>query len=277
MVAVLGRGVISPDTPVLCADDLGVIRGDGVFETLHVLDGQPRLLPEHLARMAHSAQRLDMPLPDAEALAGLARQACAAWPAEREGAQRLVCTRGRESGGPPTVFTTITAVGPGHLRARRDGITVRTATIAVEVDARPEAPWLLAGAKTLSYAANMASLRWGVASGADDVLWVSADGYALEGPTSSVIWLDDDVLCTVPPKRTGVLAGTTAAWLLGNAGELGWRCEERLVRPDELAGAAGLWLASSVRGLVEIRELDGVARKPAADTRRMQQLLGFPL
>src|SRR5690606_2953038 len=34
VVAVLGRGVVPADTPILRADDLGVLRGDGVFETL---------------------------------------------------------------------------------------------------------------------------------------------------------------------------------------------------------------------------------------------------
>ena len=47
---------------------------------------------------------------------------------------------------------------------------------------RQDAPWLLGGAKTLSYAVNMASQRWAQSIGAQDVLWVSADGFALEAP-----------------------------------------------------------------------------------------------
>ncbi|HEU4423824.1 MAG TPA: aminotransferase class IV, partial [Pilimelia sp.] len=90
----LGRGVVPADTPILRADDLGVLRGDGVFETVHVRDGWPWLLDEHLARMARSAARLDLALPPAVAVAGLAAEICAQWPAEQEGALRLVCTRG---------------------------------------------------------------------------------------------------------------------------------------------------------------------------------------
>src|SRR5436190_348674 len=48
VVAVAGRGVISAATPLLRADDLGVLRGDGIFETAHVRDGRPWLLDEHL-------------------------------------------------------------------------------------------------------------------------------------------------------------------------------------------------------------------------------------
>ncbi|MBT8228427.1 MAG: aminotransferase, partial [Dactylosporangium sp.] len=141
---------------------------------------------------------------------------------------------------------------------------------------RVDAPWLLAGAKTLSYAINMATQRWGLSEGADDVLWVSSDGYALEAPTSTLVWLHRNVLCTVPPEATGVLPGTTAAWLFDRAGTEGWTTEQRMVRPDDLMKVDGAWLTSSVRGAVEIRSLNGVAREGSSATGRIVRLLGFP-
>lgn len=275
VLAVLGRGVVPAATPLLRADDLGVLRGDGIFETMHVRSGRPWLLDEHLRRMARSARLLDIPLPPATALSELADQACAGWPGEEEGALRLICTRGSESGGPPTVFATLSGLPADLPQIRRDGLAVRTATLGVPVHLRPSAPWLLSGAKTLSYAVNMASQRWAAAAGADDVLWVSADGFALEGPTSTLVWLVGDVLHTVPAAATGILAGTTAAWLCANAAQLGWRTQESLVRPEDLATADGVWLTSSVRGAAEIRSLDGVSRPAAPATARILALLGF--
>jgi len=81
----------------------------------------------------------------------------------------------------------------------------------------------------------------------------------------------------VPPEQTGILPGTTARWLLDHAFQLGYPAGEKLVRPAELAGAQGVWLLSSVRGAAEIRTLDGVARKPAAETGALRELLGFPV
>ena len=106
--------------------------------------------------------------------------------------------------------------------------------------------------KTLSYGASTAAFRWAAAHDLDDVLWVSTDGYALEGPTSSLVWCDGDILCTVPAARTGILPSVTTSWLLAHAAELGLRGEERMVTPAELAGAAGVWLLSSVRGPAEV-------------------------
>ncbi len=278
MVAVLGKGVVPAETPLLRADDLGVLRGDGVFETIHVRHGEPWLLAEHLDRIANSAAILEMSLPPRAALEELAAQTLAGWPSSVEGAFRLVCTRGAEHGdGTPTVFATLSEIGPERRQARRDGVAVATASLGYSVAARDQAPWLLGGAKTLSYAVNMASMRWGGQRGADEVLWVSADGYALEAPTASLVWLEGDELCTVPPQGTGILAGITVRYLLDHAAEVGWRTADRLIRPDELAQKDGAWLTSSVRGLVAIRSLDDTAFTPSPHTAELQKLLGYPV
>jgi 4-amino-4-deoxychorismate lyase len=273
VVAVLGRGVVPADTPILRADDLGVLRGDGVFETMHVRARQPWLLAAHLDRMARSAARLDLALPSAPELAGLAAEACAQWPEEQEGALRLVCTRGVEDGGTVTVFATLSPIGAAVLRARRDGVAVAIASLGYAADARTPAPWLLGGVKSLSYAVNMASLRWAGAHGVDDVLWVSADGWALEAPTATLVWLDGDRLCTVPAESTGILPGCTARHLLDNAGRLGFTADERMVRPTELTD--GAWLLSSVRGVAQVRSIDGRDLPDSPETPRIRKLLGF--
>ena len=115
------------------------------------------------------------------------------------------------------------------------------------------------------------------ARGVDDVLWISSDGYALEGPTSTLIWLDGGDTVDGAGGPTGILAGTTARWLLDHAGALGWRSAERMVTPEQLTSAEGVWFVSSIRGLAEIRAIDGVARPEAADTTRIRALLGYPI
>jgi 4-amino-4-deoxychorismate lyase len=122
----------------------------------------------------------------------------------------------------------------------------------------------------------MASQRWAQSVGADDVLWISADGYALEAPTSTLVWLSGGTLLTVPHDRTGILAGTTARWLLEHAAELGWDTAERMITPAKLAGADGVWLTSSVRGPAAVRTLDGAPMPYSpANTERVRALLGF--
>lgn len=275
VVAVLGHGVVPAATPILRADDLGAMRGDGVFETMHVRRGSAWLLDMHLTRMRASAARLDLPLPPSDALVGLAGQALAGWPRDVEGALRITCTRGPEGGGPVTVYATLGPIAESQLRGRHHGIALVTASLGLAADARQRAPWLLGGAKTLSYAVNMASQRWALAHGVDDVLWVSSDGYALEGPTSTLVWLAGDTLCTVPAETTGILPGITARHLLDRAGELGWHAAERMITPAELAEADAAWFTSSVRGPAPITGIDGTPLHKSDATVRIGTLLGF--
>ncbi|WLS47421.1 aminotransferase class IV [Micromonospora profundi] len=276
-LAVLGRGLLPADEPVLRGDDLGVLRGDGLFESMHLRQGRPWLRDEHLARLATAAAAVDLDLPPTDALIDLLDTVRAGWPAEVEGALRLVCTRGSEAGGPPTVYATLTEVAAASQATRRTGITVAFLPLGIPADARTGLDWLPAGIKSTSYAVNTAARRWAKRAGVDDVLWLSSDGYALEGPTANVVWLTGDTLCTVPAATTGILPGTTVAWLLAHAGELGLDAAERMVTPEELHAADGVWFSSSVRGLTEVRVLDGVRRDHCPRTPALHALLGFPV
>ena len=89
-----------PRAPLLHADDLAAVRGDGIFETLLIRDGRPCLLEAHLDRLAQSAQMMDLPAAGPAALAAAVDVAVARWLADGggEGVLRLVYSRGRESG-----------------------------------------------------------------------------------------------------------------------------------------------------------------------------------
>ncbi|WP_375492959.1 aminotransferase class IV [uncultured Jatrophihabitans sp.] len=258
VVAVLGRGLVDADAPIVRADDAGLTRGDGCFEGLHVRDGVVTKLDAHLARMARSAAALGLEF-DTAAWRELVATAVTAWPESGEGALKLVLTRGAADGR-PTGFAFLTVVAPAAIRQRGEGVRVISLQRGVTSAAFTDAPWLLGGVKTLSYAINMAAGREAERRGADDVLFVSADGYALETPTGSLVWAAGGTLHTTPTGATGILAGTTQRLLFDNADATGWRTANTLAHLDELHAADALWIVSSVRGPVEVIELDGVAR-----------------
>ncbi|MCP3783935.1 aminotransferase class IV [Micromonospora sp. A3M-1-15] len=274
-VTVPGRGVVPAGEAVLRGDDRGVLQGDGLFETLHLRGGQPWLRDAHLARLRAGADVIGLAMPPTEVLVELLDTVSAGWPADVEGALRLVCTRGPEGGGPTTVYATLGEVPAAARRARRDGVTVATLPLGVAARARPELGWLPAGVKSTSYAVSTAARRWAERAGVDDVLWVSTDGYVLEAPTANVVWLAGTTLCTVPAAETGVLPGVTAGWLLDHAHELGLRPDERLPTPADLHGADAIWLTSSLRGLAEVTSLDKTPRPRSPLTTPLLTLLGF--
>ena len=146
---------------------------------------------------------------------------------------RLVYSRGRESGSAPTAYVTVNPVADRIAAVRRDGLAALTLPRELPSAGVEAMPWLLAGAKTLSYAINMAALRHADRHGAGDVIFVSSDGYILEGPRSTVVIAsggDDGNVCLLtPPPWYPILRGTTQQALFECRPRQGLRL--RLPRP----------------------------------------------
>jgi 4-amino-4-deoxychorismate lyase len=272
-VAVLGRGVVDPDTPVITADDGALARGLAAFETIRVYGGRIFALDEHLDRLRASAERLGLP---AVARADLERLAADALAASglTEAGLRLYWTAGREGGG-ATAIATVTPVPADTEALRARGLRVVSLELGIDREVRMRAPWLLAGVKSTSYAVHVAAVAEAVRRGADDALLLATDGTLLEGAMSNVWWLRGDVLRT-PGLETGILAGVTRAHLLRLAPGAGFRVEEGAWPLDEVLDADEVILSSSVREVVGVIDVDGSPigdGRPGTGARALQAAL----
>lgn len=250
----LGHELVDPAAPLLSALDLSATRGDGIFESISVGDGHPQALEAHLARFVRSAAMLDLPAPDADAWRAAIVAVAGAIDPVPESFVKIVLTRGIEGGGVPSGWAYATA-SPDASAARTRGIHVVMLDRGLRHDVAQTSPWLLAGAKTLSYAVNRAAVREAARRGADDVVFVSSDGYLLEGPTANVVLLRDGRLLT-PPLDAGILPGTTQADLFDWAPTRRLEPVYELLRPQDLLDADAAWLVSSVRHAAPIRAVD---------------------
>jgi 4-amino-4-deoxychorismate lyase len=258
--------------PVVTAFDQGLGRGDGVFESVAVVDAATPHPGAHLARLTRSAELLGLPDPGAAAWEELVAGVVDGWPAEVEGVCRLFLTRGKGEGQPPTALALLAPVSPEVLRQRAEGISVVSLGLGIPAGFRAGAPWLLGGAKTLSYAVNMAAIRHAHTIGADDVVFTSLEGQLLEGPTSTVVWSADGALHT-PPVETGILAGTTMQRLFARAAEAGWPTATTPGTVADLHAAEAVWLVSGIRGPATVHTLDGVRRDDAGLSAKVRDLL----
>lgn len=256
----------------LQVQDLGITRGDGVFETITVVDGRPQALEAHLARFGRSAAMLDLPAPDPDAWRQAIEAVCARLDPVREAFAKTVLTRGVEGTDRPTGWV-YAAPSVDSTAARTEGISVVVLDRGYRHDVERTSPWLLQGAKTLSYAVNMAALREAARRGADDALFVSSDGYVLEGTRANLILKVGDRLVT-PRTDIGILAGTTQADVFRFAEEAGIETAYELVTLADLQAADALWLVSSVRQAAPIRSVNGDTRAIDADlTDRINEFL----
>ena len=247
---------VADGAPALLATDLGAARGDGVFETFGVVDGHPQAVDAHLTRLASSAALLDLPEPNLEQWRAAVAIAADALPRTRQGGIKLVLTRGVEGTGIPTAWIVVT-VAERDFAERQHGIRVVTLDRGYASDVAQRAPWLLAGAKTLSYAVNMAALREAARRGADDVIFTSTDGYVMEAPTSTVVIRRGDAFST-PRADIGILPGTSQLSLFEFLRSAGFRAEAGLIPVSGLRDADGVWLVSSLRLAAPVTHIDGM-------------------
>lgn len=269
-----------PEAPLLTAFDYAATRGDGAFEAMHVWNGRVNKPARHLERMARSLRSLEIAGPPYETWTALIADLVGQWPEGVEGVLKLVISRGQE-GGPagqdPTVYGTLVPIDPKLVTQRHDGIDIVTLTLGYPAEVRSESPWLLGSTKYLSYAVNMAAKREAARRGADDVLFVSTDGQALEGPNATILWLAGRELRTTS-SRTGILRGTTQEEIFAGAGAAGLDPRVVSASVEEISAADGVWMSSSTRGVTAVRRIDGteVAASPQT-TRLLQELSGLPL
>ncbi|MCU1406644.1 MAG: 4-amino-4-deoxychorismate lyase [Glaciihabitans sp.] len=254
-----GFHLADPDLPQLRVTDLAASRGDGVFESISVIDGHPHALEAHLNRLAQSAAILDLPRPGLPVWEAAILRVVEELDPTREASLRAVYSRGIEGGSTPTGWV-YGAPSPDYSAVRSAGVGVVLLDRGYRHDIQHTAPWLLAGAKTLSYAVNRAALREANRRGADDVIFVSADGYILEGATSSVLFMVAGRLLTPGTAETtgiGILEGTTQGDVFRWAEENNLSPTTVMATPDDLRGSDAAWLVSSSRHAVPIRSIDG--------------------
>jgi 4-amino-4-deoxychorismate lyase len=247
-VAVGGRGVVSPDEAIVHADDDALLRGRAAFETMRVYGGRPFRLGEHLTRMEASAARLGVSWPGGfEALAADALAAAGA----PDAVLRLYLTPGREGAARPLALALVSPL-PADLDERR-GRGIRLISL---LGVRADAPWLLGGVKSTSYAVNMAAEAEARGRGADDAVFVRDDGVVLEGPVTNIWWRHGQTLRT-PSLELGILAGVTRAALIEAAPAAGYEVAEGAYPLDDLLGSEEVFTSSSVREVMPVVDVDG--------------------
>jgi len=246
----------------IAADDRGLSYGDGLFETVLVVDGRAPLWSRHMARLAEGCARLLLPEPDAEQLA---RETARAGADLARAVVRITLTRGAGPRGyaiPDSAHATrIVAAAPAPKTSAdwyHRGIRVRECVLRLS-----EQP-LLAGIKHLNRLEQvLARAEW---TDADVVEGILRDfGARVIGATAANLFaVIGGRLVTPALDRCGV-AGVARAEVLARR-----ECEVRDLTMEELMQADEVFLTNSVRGILPVTALDE-RRWPIGDVARALQ------
>ncbi|MCI1219230.1 MAG: aminodeoxychorismate lyase [Bifidobacterium sp.] len=253
--------IVDPHERCVSPFDLSVLRGDGIFEATTVWHGNPLSLENHLKRLANSAKLMDMPQPNQRAFTAAISEVVARYgDPEPAPLLRILVSRGmdpntgigREKYGVPSVWIFLDGRGTLHDVAP---ISLTTLSRGYASDATAASPWLLNGAKTLSYAVNQAMRRECRRRGVDDAVTYTSDGFTLECPTSSIVAQYGERIVT-PDPRIGILNGTSQREVFAWARQEGLQIEYRKLPLAQLREADRLFVTHG-GWAIPVSSLDG--------------------
>ncbi len=266
MVVFLNGKFLPEAEAVVPLNDRGFLLGDGLFETTRVAGGRPFRLAQHLDRLARGADFYKIKLPFS--------------PKE---IQKLAVELIGKNGLADAVLRVTLTRGPGTRGYSTNGANQPTMALTLHPlpPQTPEEPlqWslitssfripasdALAAFKSTSKILNVLARGEAEAKGADEALLLNTNGEVAETAGGNLFWVYDDKICTVPTGR-GVLPGITRAVVLEICQALGLETNKRVIKPEMLRNAEGLFVTQSALGIVPVVSFDGlpVAPSPLVD------------
>ncbi len=242
--------------------------GDGLFETLAVVDGAPCLWEAHLDRLRRGCRALSLPTPDPEALRRDAERLCSG---QQYATLKLYWTGGRSLQG---------YARPG------DGAPTRCVVLAPRPDSKTRfrvrlcqhrlsrQPGL-AGLKHLNRLDQVIARDEWHDPQIDEGLMLDIDGHLACGTRSNIYLWRDGALLTPSLEQEGV-HGTVRELVIDAGTRLGQPVQTTTLGADDLASADGVFLSNALAGIVPVHrvddhELPDLAAWPAALTEAAAQ------
>jgi len=253
-------GIVDSSAPVFRTGQIGILAGWGVFSTFRVRHGALFAWDRHLARMTRDARLLNLQMPaDPDVvLADLLRLV--------EANQQTECTLRlaiiRNSGGmweDPLSSQVPVDVAAMTATSKKWGESVK---LGIHPNARYAANEF-AGAKVLSWAQNLSWAERASQSGNDEVVLLNEHGRVAECTSANIFAIFGSDVFT-PPLSEGCLPGITREVLLELSGQ-GITLAEKPLSLDDLYTADAVYITSSTRNLLPVREIDGHSIARATD------------
>lgn len=234
---------------VLAPGQVGLLSGWGVFSTLRICDGVLFEFPRHWKRMSTDAQLMKIPMPgDPEGIEQRLLELVERNQA-RNGTMRLVVVRntGGMWEGPVERACDVIALTTG-LKQWGNDVRLKFVPHARHA-ANP-----FSRAKILSWSMNLTHLETAQCEGYDEVCLLNERGEAAECTSANIFVAKGDEVWT-PPLESGCLPGVTRDVLIHELHVPGWRVVERVLRPEDFARTDEVFITSTTRELLPVREI----------------------
>ena len=250
--------------------DRGFQYGDGLFETLAVIDGQALFLDRHLARLNAGCRRLYLPFPGAELLTSEAQKLSAQ---SGKAVLKLILTRGSGGRGyrqpEPIQPTRVLSLHPypdypGSYQEQ--GISARFC------DTRLGLNPALAGIKHLNRLEQILARAEWTDPAIQEGIMLDINNHVIEGTMTNLFYVKSNTLYTSPLTLAGV-AGIIRGIILALCADHKLAVIVRNFTKDELLAADEVFVCNSIIGIWPVRQIATSSFPVGARTRQLQTLL----
>ncbi len=250
--------------------DRGFQYGDGLFETIEVLNGTPLFLNQHLQRLIKGCHQLLIPAPKIELLKKEAFQLATG---STKAVLKLIITRGCGGRGyrQPDIIQTTRCFSlhpfPEYPASFIDqGIIARFCHNTLGLNPT------LAGIKHLNRLEQViARAEWDTLD-IQEGLMLDINGHVIEGTMSNIFLIKDKVLLTPLIEQCGV-EGILRNIVISIAKKSQIKVVEKNISKDEIVTADELFLTNSIIGIWPIKQIETQFYPIGLLTRKIQHLL----
>src|SRR5271167_1338541 len=230
----------------------GLLNGWGLFTTVRVYEGIPFAFERHWKRLERDAERTHCPFPFQEnVVRGQLAEVLHANHV-REGAARIYMIYNQvgfwrsDENFPHVDLLVCSADLPAYREPARLGLR--------EHGRHAASP--LAGVKVTSWLDNVWNYYEAQQAGFDEVVLLNERGEVAECTAANIFCVKEGRVLT-PPLSSGCLEGVTRGVVLEIGAGAGVPVEERVLRPEDLYSAEGVFISSTNRGVIAVGEIGG--------------------
>jgi D-alanine transaminase len=240
-------------------EDRGYQFADGVYEVCEVRKGFIVDMTRHLDRLNRSLTELAMVWPMSRKALVMVLREVVRRNRVVNGLVYLQVTRGvarrdhvfPAEGTAPALVVTAKKVGQAGLRKK-----IEAGISAITV---PENRWERVDIKTVGLLPNVLARQTAREKGAQEAIFVDADGMIKEGAATNVWMVDADGTLVTRPADFGILRGITRTTAIDVAAKLGLKVEERAFSVEEAKRAREVFISAATSVVIPVVSIDGTS------------------
>jgi aminodeoxychorismate lyase len=260
---------VPAERAVVSIFDRGFLYGDGLFESMRILNGKPFRWAQHFERLQRGADFLKIKMPYSAETLRKSVDELIAKNKMPDALLRLTLSRGVGIRGysPKDAEKSTVAIAL-HPAPPTNGALPQWKLVASSQRLPANDP--LAQFKTCNKLPQILARSDADAAGADEALLSNTDGFVVEGTSSNLFWIKENRVCS-PPLAAGILPGVTRAVVFEICKTNGIAASEENIRIEELKQTDAVFLSITSVGIAEAVSLDGQALKLSPLSAQIQE------